>query len=131
PAGSVSVLRLIVVTIPMSIFGIAGEYGPAVTWVYFQIAVIWAFFELFLPRMRFRDWAPPVVTFAILLATYFSIPPNCGVPKYNLGQRLLDSTPLDPQRLYLSVYPEAESAYRLEKKPQPVGRLVRPCSTAM
>src|SRR2546423_10466570 len=48
PTGSASVLLLIVVTIPMSIFGMAGEHGPAVTWTYFQIAVIWAFFELFL-----------------------------------------------------------------------------------
>jgi hypothetical protein len=131
PTGSASVLLLIVVTIPMAVFGLAGEYGPAVTWTYFQIAVIWAFFELFLPRMRFREWAPPVVTFAILLATYFSIPPNCGVPKYNLSQDLLDPAPLDPQRLYLSIYPEPESKYRVEKKPQPVGQLVRPGSTSM
>ncbi len=81
--------------------------------------------------MRFRDWAPPIVTFAILLATYLCIPPNCGVPKYNLSQQLFDSTPLDPQRLYLSVYPPAESTYRIEKKSAPVGQLVRPGSTSM
>ncbi len=131
PTGSTAVLALIVVTIPMSIFGLAGKYGPTVTWAYFQIAVIWAFCELFLPRMKFRDWAPPVATFLILLATYFSIPPNCGVPKYNLSQELLNSAPLDPQRLYLSIYPEAESTYRVEKKPGPVGQLVRPGSTSM
>jgi hypothetical protein len=33
--------------------------------------------------------------------------------------------------LYLSIYPEPESAYRVEKKPQPVGQLVRPGSTSM
>jgi hypothetical protein len=131
PTGSTAVLGLIAVTIPMSIFGIAGEYGPAVTWAYFQIAVIWALYELFLPRMRFRDWAPPVATFAILLATYLCIPPNCGVPKYNLSQELLNSAPLDPHRLYLSIYPEAESNYRVEKKPGPIGQLVRPGSTSM
>jgi len=131
PTGSTTVLALIVVTIPMSIFGVGGNYGPAVTWVYFQIAVIWALCELFLPGMKFRDWAPPVVTFAILLATYLCIPPNCGVPKYNLSQELLDPAPLDPQRLYLSIYPEAESNYRVEKKAQPVGQLVRPGSTSM
>jgi len=131
PTGSTTVLALIVVTIPMSIFGIGGNYGPAVTWVYFQIAVIWALCELFLPGMKFRDWAPPVVTFAILLATYLCILPNCGVPKYNLSQELLDPAPLDPQRLYLSIYPEAESNYRVERKAQPVGQLVRPGSTSM
>ena len=131
PTGSTTVLALIVVTIPMSIFGIAGNYGPSVTWVYFQVAVIWALCELFLPGMQFRDWAPPVATFAILLATYFCIPPNCGVPKYNLSQELLNSAPLDPHRLYLSVYPEAESNYRIEIKSAPVGQLVRPGSTSM
>src|SRR5947209_10673268 len=94
PTGSATVLALIVLTIPMSIFGLAGNYGPTVTWIYFQIAVVWALYELFLPRMRFRDWAPPVATFAILLATYFCIPSNCGVPKYNLSQELLNSAPL-------------------------------------
>ena len=131
PTGSTTVLALIVVTIPMSMFGLAGDYGPAVTWAYFQVAVVWAFCELFLPRMKFRDWAPPVATFAILLATYFCIPPNCGVPKYNLSQQLLDPAPLDPQRLYLSIYPPAESTYRIEKKPAPVGQLVRAGSTSM
>jgi len=131
PTGSASVLVLILVTVPMPIFGIAGNYGPAVTWVYFQVAVIWAFCELFLPRMRLRAWAPPAVTFAVLLATYFCIPPNCGVPKYNFGQQLLDPAPLDRQRLYLSVYPEAESNYRIEKKSASVGQLVRPGSTSM
>lgn len=131
PTGSTTVLALIIVTIPMSIFGIAGNYGPSVTWAYFQIAVIWALYELFLPRMKFRDWAPPVATFAILLATYLCIPPNCGVPKYNLSQELLDPEPLDPQRLYLSIYPEVESNYRVEKKSGPVGQLVRPGSTSM
>ena len=131
PTGSTTVLALIVVTIPMSIFGLAGDYGPTITWAYFQIAVVWALYELFLPRMKFRDWAPTVATFVILLATYFSIPPNCGVPKYNLSQELLNSEPLDPQRLYLSIYPEAESNYRMEKKSMPVGQLVRPGSTSM
>jgi hypothetical protein len=131
PTGSTAVLALIAVTIPMSIFGIGGDYGPAVTWAYFQIAVIWALCELFLPGMKFRDWAPAVATFAILLATYFCMPPNCGVPKYNLSQELLNSAPLDPHRLYLSIYPETESNYRIEKKPEPVGQLVRPGSTSM
>jgi hypothetical protein len=131
PTGSTTVLALILVTIPMSIFGLAGDYGPTITWAYFQIAVVWALYELFLPRMKFRDWAPTIATFVILLATYFSTPPNCGVPKYNLSQELLNSEPLDPQRLYLSIYPEAESNYRLEKKSVPVGELVRPGSTSM
>ena len=75
--------------------------------------------------------APPIIAAASFLATYLCIPPNCGVPKYNFGQQLLDPAPLDRQRLYLSVYPEAESNYRIEKKSAPIGQLVRPGSTSM
>jgi hypothetical protein len=126
-----SVLLLIAVTIPMSIFGTAGEYGAGVVFVYLQIAVIWAAVEWFLPNLRFRDWAPAMITFAVLLATYLCIPPNCGVPKYNFNEQLLSTAPLDPQRLYLSVYPMPEHAYRIEKKTGPVGQIVRPGSTSM
>lgn len=83
-------------------------------------------------RLRFaRSWLPAIITFASLLATYLWIPPNCGVPKYNLAQELTDSAPLDPERLYLSLYPGPESAYRIEKQPEPFGTTVRPGSTSM
>ncbi|PYI91696.1 MAG: hypothetical protein DME97_12440 [Verrucomicrobia bacterium] len=83
-------------------------------------------------RLRFaRSWLPAIITFAALLATYLWIPPNCGVPKYNLAQELAKPAPLDPQRLYLSVYPAPEVFYRLEKKPEPFGETVRLGSTSM
>ena len=130
-SAAASVLLLIAGTIPMSIFDTSGEYGAGVVFIYLQIAVIWAVAEWFLPNVKFREWAPAVVTFAIFLATYLCIPPNCGVPKYNFDQKLLSAAPLDPQRLYLSIYPMAEHAYRVEKKPGPVGQIVRPGSTSM
>ena len=52
---------------------------------------------------------------------YVCLPPNCGVPKYNLAQELTKPAPLDPERLYLSVYPAPEFAYRVENKPEPFG----------
>ena len=83
-------------------------------------------------RMRFaRSWLPAIITFTSLLATYLWIPPNCGVPKYNLAQELIDPAPLDSQRLYLSIYPAPETAYRIEKQPEPFGTTVRPGSTSM
>jgi hypothetical protein len=78
-----------------------------------------------------RGWAPAFVTFAVLLGTYIWIPPNCGVPKYNLAQELGGKAPLDPQRLYLSIYPAPEHAYRVEEHPGPFGLTVRPGSTSM
>ena len=131
PTASASVLLLIVVTVPMSIFNTAGNYGVALMLVYFQIAVVWAVGEWFLRDAKFHEWAPGVVTFAMLLATYTCIPPNGGVPKYNLTQELTKPAPLDPDRLYLSVYPPAENTYRSETKPGPVGQVVRPGSTSM
>src|SRR5205823_5417613 len=65
------------------------------------------------------------------LLTYLWIPPNCGVPKYNLAQELTRPAPLDPQRLYLSIYPAPEHAYRMEKQAQPFGTTVRPGSTSL
>jgi hypothetical protein len=66
-----------------------------------------------------------------LLATYLYMPTNCGVPRYNFSQELLKPAPLDPQRLYLSVYPWAELTYAMTNKPQPVGQTLRPGSTSM
>ena len=83
-------------------------------------------------RMRLaRSWFPAIITFASLLATYIWIPPNCGVPKYNLAQELTEPAPLDPQRLYLSIYPAPETVYRMEKQPEPFGTTLRPGSTSM
>lgn len=83
-------------------------------------------------HLRFaRSWIPAIVTFAALLVTYIWIPPNCGVPKYNLDQELTRPAPLDPQRLYLSIYPAPEHMYRIEKQRDPFGTTVRPGSTSM
>ena len=67
-------------------------------------------------RTTIRAWAPAVVTIASFLATYLCLPPNCGVPKYNLSQELTQPAPLDPQRLYLSVYPPPERRLSSRKK---------------
>lgn len=96
-------------------------------WIILGMAGIWAVLE----RTGLRNWAAVIVTFASLLATYLCLPPNCGVPKYNLAQELTSPAPLDPERLYLSVYPAPEFAYRLENKPEPFGTTLRPGSTSM
>ncbi len=96
------------------------------------LAVIWAETEMLPARFRWiRSWAPAGITFGALLATYLCIPTNVGVPKYNLDQKLTRAEPLDPARLYLSVYPEAEHTYREGKTSGPVGQIVRPGSTSM
>jgi hypothetical protein len=128
---SAAVLLLIAVTVPMSIFQTQGDYGVALILIYFQIAVVWAMAEWFIGGEKLRTWSPAVVTFAMLLATYIYIPPNCGVPKYNFSQNLTKPEPLARNRLYLAVYSPAEYAYRREYRNGPVGEVARPGSTPM
>ena len=129
--GSTAFLLLLLVTIPIAVFNLAGPYGAPVIWIYFEMAAVWALFELFLPIPKVREWMPAVTAFALLLATYICIPPNCGIPKYNFSQELTKPEPLDRDRLYLAVYSPAEYAYRREYRNGPVGQVARPGSTSM
>ncbi len=130
--GSAAVVLVTVTAGAMFLTRSAGPYGAGFTAITFGLAVLWAAADSLPARFRIlRSWTPAAITFAALLATYLSIPPNCGVPRYNLSQQLTKASPLDPQRLYLSVYPAAEHNYRIEKKSGPIGQLTRPGSTSM
>ena len=132
PIPATAALALVVLTaIAMSIFRTAGPYAFPLMWIFLGLAAVWSFSELFLRDSEFQKWAAAAITFLALLATYLYIPPNGGVPKFNLSQELLKPSPLDPRRLYLSIYPWAELTYRVENKSQPVGQVVRPGSTSM
>jgi hypothetical protein len=117
--------------ITMSILHIGGTYAFPLTWIFLGLAAFWVVADLLLPNERLRSWLPASITFVALLATYLCIPPNCGVPKYNLSQELTKTGPLDPKRLYLAVYSPAEFAYRREYRSGPVGEVARPGNTAM
>src|SRR5213080_2193524 len=107
-----------------------GEHLFPLAWIFLGLALGWLMVES-LQLSFLREWAPAAVVFAALLATYICIPQNSGVPKYNLAQSLLEPQPLDPHRLYLSVYPTPATFYRVEAKPGPVGQIVRLGSTSM
>jgi hypothetical protein len=132
PIPATAALALVVFTaIAMAIFRTGGPYAFPLTWILLGLAAIWSCSEFFLRDSEFQKWTPAAITFLALLATYLYIPPNGGVPKFNLSQELLKPSPLDPRRLYLSIYPWAELTYRAENKSQPVGQIVRPGSTSM
>src|SRR6266496_411283 len=131
PTQAAAFLALVVLIIAMSILSTGGSYMLPLTWIYLELATLWIVSEMSLRDIKFREWAPASVTFGMLLATYLCIPPNGGVPKFNLSQELLKPSPLDPHHLYLSIYPWAEQIYRSEAKPQPVGQIVRLGSTSM
>ena len=130
PAATALVL-VVLIAVTMSILNRGGQYAFPLTWIFLGFAALWFFLDVFFRNSEVREWTPAAIAFLALLTTYLCIPPNCGVPKYNLSQKLLEPTPLDPQRLYLSIYPWAEQTYRVEKKPQPIGQIVRPGSTSM
>lgn len=130
-SGTIAFMLVALTTIAMSILNAGGRYAFPLTWLFLGIAALWAAVETFARNERFGGWAPVFVAFAAFLATYLCIPPNCGVPRYNLSQELLKAAPLDPQRLYLSVYPPPEFNYRTEFKRGPIGQTVRLGSTSM
>jgi hypothetical protein len=132
PIPSTAALVLVVLTaIAMLIFRASGRYAFPLVWVFIALAAAWCFSEFLARNLKVHKWTPAVVTFLAFLATYSFIPTNCGVPTYNFSQELLQSTPLDPTRLYLSIYPWAELTYCVANKPQPVGHVLRPGSTSM
>jgi hypothetical protein len=112
-------------------FHTTGSYAFPLTWIFVGLTSVWVCLAFILRRSHLQLWAPAAITFCALLATYVCIPTNCGVPRYNFSQELLKPAPLDPQRLYLSVYPWAELTYATVNKPQPVGQTLRPGSTSM
>ena len=76
-------------------------------------------------------WIATSAVFASLLATYLLLPTNVGVPVYSFASRLTSPAPLNPTRLYLSIYPPAETAYDRKVHPAAVGEVTRPGSTSM
>ena len=125
-------LGLVLLTaIAMLLLRASGQYAFFFVWIFIALAAGWSFSEHVLRDSEFRRWIPVSVTFLAFLATYFCLPTNCGVPTYNFSRELLKPAPLDPRRLYLSVYPWAELTYCVANKPQPVGQTLRPGSTSM
>ncbi len=123
-------LFLILIVIIALIAKTGGKHLFPLAWIFIGLALGWLLIESLQPNFL-CEWAPAAVVFAALLANYICIPPNSGAPRYNLAQSLLEPQPLDPHRLYLSVYPPPEKFYRVEAKPGPVGQIVRLGSTSM
>jgi hypothetical protein len=132
PTPASAALGLVVLaSVAALVFHTTGSYAFPLTWIFIGLAVVWICLEFLLRSSDFQSWVPMAITFCVLVATYLCLPTNCGVPRYNFSQELLKPAPLDPQRLYLSVYPWAELTYAMTNKPQPVGQTLRPGSTSM
>jgi len=128
---TVALILTAVTAIAMLIVRTTGSYAFPLTWIFLGLAALWCLWEISLRHSKLQKWAPVAITFSALLGTYIYIPTNCGVPNYNFSQQLLKPAPLDPARLYLSIYPWAEVTYCVANKPQPFGEVLRPGSTSM
>ncbi|HEX3421536.1 MAG TPA: hypothetical protein VHT01_09910 [Candidatus Udaeobacter sp.] len=125
-------LGLVVLTsVAGLIFHTTGSYAFPFIWIFLGLASVWICLAFLLRGSYFQSWVSVAITLCALLATYVGVPTNCGVPRYNFSQELLKPVPLDPQRLYLSVYPWAELTYAMTNKAEPVGQTLRPGSTPM
>jgi len=132
PIAAIAALVLAAGTaIAMLMLRTTASYAFPLTWIFLGLAAFWCLWEIALRDSELKKWAPVAITFSALLVTYIYVPTNCGVPTYNFSQQLLKPTPLDPARLYLSIYPWAELTYCVSNKPQPVGEVLRPGSTPM
>ena len=128
--GTIGFILLLVSFAAGWLLGAIPHHTSTFVWPTLGLAAVWALLGM-LPTASLRAWLPALVTIASLVITYLCLSPNCGVPKYNLSQQLTGPSPLDPQRLYLSVYPPPEEAYRIEKRPEPFGTTLRVGSTSM
>src|SRR6478752_6534783 len=132
PTPATAALALVVLaSVAALIFHTTGSYAFPLTWIFIGLAAIWVCLEFFLRSSDSRSWTPAGITFCAFLTTYLCVPTNGGVPRYNFSQELLKPAPLDPQRLYLSVYPWAELTYCIANKPEAVGQTLRPGSSSM
>ena len=126
-----AIVLIVATSVASLVLQTMGIYAFPLTCILVGLAAVWVCLDFLLRNSEFSSWAPAAVTFCVLLATYLCLPTNGGVPRYNFSQELLKPAPLDPQRLYLSVYPWAELTYAMTNKSQPVGQTLRPGSTSM
>lgn len=119
------------VALAMALFGLS----TGKEWLYLPlslcaIALLWWLAEVFFAPER-RVLAIPAASFAALLCTYLLHDPHPTVAKYWFSDSLNHPAPLDPDRLYLSLYPAPQAYYRGDMTGAPFGNVVRPGSTSM
>jgi hypothetical protein len=84
--GLIALFLVGVITVAMSTLSATGRYAFPLAWIFLGLSAFWAAIEMFArANVRLQQWIPATVTFVALLTTYFCIPSNCGVPKYNLA----------------------------------------------
>jgi hypothetical protein len=128
--GAWAVFLVATIWIAAAIFGTrAVDYGPSLALIFLLLALLWWFAER--ANSDAGAWALPIVTFAALLATYLALPAHSTVARFAFEPNLNEVAPLDPDRLYLSLYLAPPLHYRGDQTGGWWGAVVRPGSTSM
>jgi len=95
------------------------------------VAAAWAVIGVALAaRPAITAWLPAAVTAAALLSLFLRVPPNLAVPVFPFDESFLDATPLDRDRLHMSLYVE-EDLPSARLTPGSLGQAFRPGNSAM
>jgi hypothetical protein len=129
-------LGLLVVVLLLCVIPSAGMFRFSFRWLaLFHLVLVITAAETFRlwtqPLVRFSTWFLPGIAFVTLLLTYTRLNPHAPVAHYFFTDNLNSPAPLDPNRLYLSLYPAPQSWYRVDMPGGPFGAVVRPGSTSM
>ena len=119
PTPATAALGLVVlIGVAALIFHTTGSYAFPLTWIFIGLAAVWVCLEFLPTQFRFsivdarRDHV-------LRLPRHISLRSDeRWSAALQFSQELLKPAPLDPQRLYLSVYPWAELTYCIANKPQ-------------
>ncbi len=100
--------------------------------IFLLVALIWCGLEgLLTKHPRAIVWLPAIVSFTTLLVAYVVLPNHSAVARFNFGENLNGTAPLDRNRLYLSLYNSPQLSYRADETGPAYGSVVRPGSTSM
>ena len=100
--------------------------SPAFTIAQLALCAVW----FFSAKTRWRSWSAPVATAAILLATYCFLPTTQAVSRYPFRENMLETGPLETDRLYLSVHTFGDLLNGGNAAPG-WGAILRPCNTPL
>ncbi len=127
--GTWSLLLLALLWVTAAAFGVklSGQ-GLALPLTFAIIALAW---WLGASRGDWASWLPPVVTFVALLAGYLTVPAHAAVAHFSFGPNLNQAGPLDPARLYLSLYRHPPTHYLGGEPGRGSGAITRLGSTSM
>ncbi|MDQ6654653.1 MAG: hypothetical protein M3Y80_02410, partial [Verrucomicrobiota bacterium] len=106
--------------------------GGEVCFIFQALAAAWWLAaRVWLHRDPAQAWLLPLVTFIALLATYLALPMHSAVSRFGFDANLNAVAPLDPDRLYLSIYQDPTEHYRGDQTGGWFGTITRPGSTSM